>query len=278
MARRSQLGSRVTHGFLTAATLALSIGVAHMLLGCDEPASAPAPKPKATAEQAAKAAPAPTAVPEQPAEPAKAKAPKKTLADCPKGNKITFDNPEIEAQVRLKAKKEKGDITTADLGRIRSLNVSQAKLTELDICLFSHMKELRELFLGKGEIDDLSPIAGATKLESLRASLNPITDLKPLAGMTKLDRLDLAHTQVSDLSPISGLTSLTELLLDNTPVSDVKPIASLTSLEVLVLKDTRVKDVAPLTALKKLKTLDLRGAPVDNSAAVARPGLRVQEF
>jgi hypothetical protein len=46
----------------------------------------------------------------------------------------------------------------------------------------------------------------------------------------------------------------------------------------LVLKETRVKDVAPLRALTKLKTLDLRGAPVDNSHAVMRPGLRVQEY
>jgi internalin A len=194
---------------------------------------------------------------------------------------VTIDQPEIEAQVRLKARKEKGDITTADLGRIRSLNVSQAKLTELDVCLFSHMRQLRELFLGKGDIDDLSPIAGATKLESLRASLNPITDLKPLAGMTKLDRLDLAHTQVADLSPLANLTSLTELLLDNTPVSDVKPLAGLTALEVLVLKDTRVKDLSPLASLKKLKTLDLRGSPAaspDHWMSLARPGLRIQEY
>lgn len=278
MARPSKLGLRDVHGFLTAAFFAgvVSVGVVPVVLGCDDPASTPAPKSKPTAT-AVPTTPVPP-VPEKPVEPPAPKQPKKTLADCPKGPKVTIDNPEIEAQIRLKAKKEKGDITTADLGRIRSLNVSQSKLTELDICLFAHMKELRELFLGKGEVDDLSPIASATKLESLRASLNPIADLKPLAGMTKMDRLDLAHTQVSDLSPLAAMTHLTELLLDNTPVSDVKPLAALTSLEVLVLKDTRVKDVAPLASLKKLKTLDLRGAPIDNSASVARPGLRIQEF
>jgi internalin A len=255
-------------------------GIAAAGLGCDEPASAP--KPTTNAQPAARAPdPAPAAAAPQSPVPPAPKKPKKTLADCPKGTQVTIDQPEIEAQVRLKARKEKGDITTADLGRIRSLNVSQAKLTELDVCLFSHMRQLRELFLGKGDIDDLSPIAGATKLESLRASLNPITDLKPLAGMTKLDRLDLAHTQVADLSPLANLTSLTELLLDNTPVSDVKPLAGLTALEVLVLKDTRVKDLSPLASLKKLKTLDLRGSPAaspDHWMSLARPGLRIQEY
>jgi internalin A len=276
MARSSKPHSRHGRGFWTLAAIVSSLGIAAALPGCDEPASTP--KPTSSAQPAAKAPPAPPAAPEEPAPPPAPKKPKKTLADCPKGAKVTIENPEVEAQVRLKAKKQKGDITTADVGRIRSLNVSQVKLTELDICLFSHMRELRELFLGKGEIDDLSPIAGATKLESLRASLNPITDLKPLAGMTKLDRLDLGHTEVTDLSPLSNLTSLTELVLDSTPVSDVKPLASLPALETLVLDNTRVKDVSPLAALRKLKSLEIRGAPVDNSASLARPGLRIQEF
>jgi internalin A len=60
-------------------------------------------------------------------------------------------------------------------------------------------------------------------------------------------------------------------------VDNVTPLATLEKLSVLVLKNTRVKDVRPLRALKVLKTLDLRGAPVDDSTAIARPGLRIDE-
>jgi len=242
--------------------------------GCDEEKK-PAPS-KAVASVALPPAPSvPSSPPKE--EPKRAPRPKKNPADCPKVTTVTFPNADFEGAVRLKVQKKDGNLTLADLLKLRSLNISQSKLNELDVCLFPHMKELRELFIGPGDVDDLSGIASLTKLESLRLSLNPIRDLQPLSGMTKLDRLDLAHTEVRDLTPLKTLTSLTELLLDDTPVEDVTPLASLEKLTVLVLKNTRVKDVKSLKALKALKTLDLRGAPVDDSTMLARPGLRIDE-
>jgi internalin A len=245
-------------------------------LNCEDDKKASAVPPAASPTAS------PRPVPSAPAEPPKEEAkrvprPRKTAADCPKSGAVTFPSTEVENAVRLKIPKKSGDITRADLAKVRSLNISQSKLDELDVCLFPHMKELRELFIGPGRVEDLAPIASLTKLESLRLSLNPIRDLSPLAGLTQLDRLDLAHTEARDLAPLKGLTSLTELLLDDTPVDDVAPLASLQKLSVLVLKNTRVKDVRPLRALKALKTLDLRGAPVDDSTAIARPGLRIDE-
>jgi internalin A len=242
--------------------------------GCDEK---PAPAASATVAPVPSTAPTiPSAEPVVQAAPAPTK-PKKTLAECPKGKMPELGSPEIEAAIRLKAQKQKGDLSIADLKRIKSLNISQTPLTELDICLFTPMTELKELFIGRGQVMDISPIEKLTKLESLRLSLNPVSDLTPLSGMTKLDRLDLAHTQVKDLTPLANATSLTELLLDDTPVSDVTPLAKLEKLEVLVLKNTQVKDIKALRGLKALKTLDLRGAPVDDPSPVMRPGLRVQQ-
>ncbi len=242
--------------------------------GCDDEKK-PVPA-KAVASVAASLPPVASAPPLK-EEPKRAERPKKNPADCPKAASVTFPNADLEAAVRLKLQKKDGNVTLADLLKLKSLNISQSKLDELDVCLFPHMKELRELFIGPGTVEDLSGIANLTKLESLRLSLNPIRDLAPLSGMTKLDRLDLAHTEVRDLTPLKPLANLTELLLDDTPVDDVTPLASLEKLTILVLKNTRVKDVKPLKALKALKTLDLRGAPVDDSTVLARPGLRIDE-
>jgi internalin A len=242
--------------------------------GCEENKK---PIPAKAAASVVASTPPATSVPAKQQETKPAPKPKKTAADCPKGNTVTFPNADFESAVRLKAQKKDGNITLADLAKVRSLNVSQSKLSELDICLFLHMKDLKELFIGPGDVDDISALAGLTKLESLRLSLNPIEDLKPLSGMTKLDRVDLAHTQVRDLTPLKSLVDLKELLLDDTPVEDVTPLAALDKLTVLVLKNTRVKDVRPLRPLKALKTLDLRGAPVDDSTVLARPGLRIDE-
>lgn len=232
-------------------------------MACEDP---PKPEAKPAETAAAEKAPPPKAAEPPPAAttPPPAKKAKKTLADCPKGPAVAFEQKALEDEVRRKLPKPTGDITTADLKKLKSFNASQVRgIEQLDPCVFSHMTGLKELFLGEGTFDDLSPIAGATQLESLRASINQVADLAPLAKMKKLDRLDLGRTQVKDLTPLAELTALTELQLDGTQVEDIKPLAQLTLLETLSIKGTRVKDLSPLDGLKKLKSVDGRDTPAD---------------
>ena len=252
-------------------------GLILLLLGaCDEKKTTPTPAPSAPVAASTPAAtrPSASAVASRPAKPRV----KRKLEDCPKKKTIDFPSPAVEEAVRYKLRKKTGAITTADLLGLRSLNLTQIQLDELDVCLFGHMTQLRELFLGPGKIDDLSPIERSVHLETLRASNNPIEDLAPLAKMPQLDRLDLAFTNIRDLAPLANLTNLTMLQLDDTAVSDVTPLAKLTKLRVLILKNTRVKDLKPLRGLKELVTLDVRGAPVQDTTVVMRPGLRIQEY
>jgi internalin A len=236
-----------------------------LVAGCDDrPKQEATPATSAAPVAAASAAPTPPAAEPQ-AEAPKPKPPKKTLDDCPKGPKVTFEQKGIEDVVRLKLPKPTGDITIADLKRLKSFNgqAARLKLEHLDPCVFSHMTGLKELVIGEGTYDDLSPIAGATQLESLIASMNQVSDITPLAKMKKLDRLDLGRTQVKDLTPLAGLTALTELQLDGTPVEDLTPLAKLTLLEDITVKGTKVKDLSPLKDLKKLKKFDGRDTPAD---------------
>jgi internalin A len=235
-----------------------------LLAACEEkPTSAPAAATAAAPPPSAPPAPAPEPVPAAAATQIVEPRPKKKLEECAKGPNVEFEQKEVEAEVRKKLPKPEGPITIADLGKLRSLNLSQAKLAELDVCVFSRMKNLKELFLGPGTFDDLSPISVATQLESLRASINQVKDLKPLEKLTKLDRLDLGRTQITDVKPLEKLTLLSELQLDDTAVEDVSPLAGLTLLETLSLKRTRVKDVSALKNLKKLKFLYIGGSPLD---------------
>lgn len=247
---------------------ALSLGLA--LFGCEDP---PKPAPAATAAAAPTPTPTPAPTPAETAAKVEKK-PKKTLADCPKGGAVEFGDQGFEAQVRMKLAKPDGPVSTADLKRLKSLNLAQVKLgDQLDPCLFTHMTGLKELFLGPGDYDDLTPIAGAVGLESLRASMNQVADLSPLAKMTKLDRLDLGKTKVKDLSPLAGMKNLTELQLDGTEVEDISPLEKLVLLETLSLKNTKVKDASVLKGMKKLKFLYIVGSPLDDdpmSVAAAR--------
>lgn len=234
--------------------------LALLVVACDEEKK---PEPtKASATPAATAAPAPTpsATADKPKEEKKAR-PKKTAADCPKGPVVAFDDKAVEAEVRKKLGKADGDVTQADLGKLKSLNISQVETHQLDPCVFPHAKNLKELFLGPGDLDDLSLLAGMSQLESLRASINKVADLTPLEKLTKLDRLDLGRTQVTNLAPLSNLKNLTELAIDDTPVRDLSPIAGLTKLERLSIQRTQVKDYTPLKDMKALKFLYVAGTP-----------------
>ena len=239
--------------------LACAFGAA----ACDEKKETASDKPAPSAAAGPSVVmPAPPPAPEPAPEPPKKKEPKV----CPPPAKV-FDfggNGVLEAQLRLKLSKQKGDIMTSELGKVKSLNLSQTKMDELDPCLFRHLTGLKELFLGPGKLEDLSPLADLKNLESLRASLNQVADIKPLGGMTKMDRLDLGHTLVADLSPLAGMESLTELQLDDTQVKDLAPLAKLTKLERLSLQRSAVRDLKPLLPLTSLKFLDISGAPVDD--------------
>lgn len=229
-----------------------------LALGCDSDEK-PNEATVATASQAAPV-PTPTLAPKPEAGP-----PPKKEKVCADEAVVDFDGDEVlEAQVRLKLSKPEGDIKKTDLKRVRSLNLSQGKTDELDPCIFPLLTGLKELFLGPGKLEDLSPIAELTGLVALRASLNKVSDITPLAKMTQMDRLDLGHTRVQDISALSEMTELTDLQLDDTPVSDLGPLSKMEKLERLSIQRTAVKDIGPLKGLESLKFVYVNGAPIDN--------------
>jgi internalin A len=226
-------------------------------------------EPSATA--AATVAPTPPPMPPPSASAALDEAPKKhELKDCKPGKVVDFDgNTALEANIRLKLTKPEGDIMVSDLAKVRSVNVSQARTDELDVCIYPHFTGLKELFLGAGKLDDLSPIAGLHNIESLRASLNHVADVKPLAQMTKMDRLDLGHTMITDLTPLKDMVGLTDLQIDDTLVSDLTPLANCKNLERLSIQRTAVKSLAPLKEMTKLKFLYVSGAPIEDKPVLS---------
>lgn len=227
------------------------------LFGCEETKAPEAAK--ATASPAA-TEPAPVAPkPEPEAEPER---PKKKLEDCAPGTQVQIDNADLEAAIRVKAQKPEGELTTADLKKLRSLNLARVVIEELDICLFHHMTELRELFIGPVGIDDLSPLSGLKNLETLGFAMNPVSDISPLADMTKMDRLDMANTKVTDLGPLSKMTAMTELTLDGSPVEDTAALHGMTKLERLSIKGTKIGDIKFLSEMKDLKFLYINDSPI----------------
>lgn len=120
-------------------------------------------------------------------------------------------------------------------------------------------------------VTDLTGIEGMAALTTLqlgqdacfaRSDETRLTDISPLAGAERLESVDLTCTDVSDLSPLADLSALTSLALGGTPVHDVGPLAGLAALQTLNLGFTPVADVSPLAGLVTLRSLDLIGADV----------------
>ena len=104
------------------------------LTACDEPksdtpaipeAAAPAPAPTPIPTPTPTAAPAPTFV-------------KKAAADC-KAHPAAVDfgdDAALEKEVRRKLSKDKGPITPSDLATIKSINLANAPVHQVDPCIF----------------------------------------------------------------------------------------------------------------------------------------------
>jgi internalin A len=237
------------------------------MIACDEPKADSSTAPEA----AASVAPAPT--PTETAAPAPTPTfVKKTAADCkPHPAAIDFgEDAALEKEVRRKTGKDKGPISPSDLAQIKSINLANAPTHQIDPCIFPMFTSLKDLFLGPGEYDDLSPLQKLTTLESLRASLSQVKDLHPIEGLKRLDRLDLSHTLIGDdnLKSVGSLVNVTELMLDEDSISDLTPVSNMKKLERLSIKKTRVQNLAPIAGIRTLKFLYIADTTVADISPV----------
>lgn len=267
--------SSLARSFASALILTLASA---SLFACDDPKDGSKPAASASVKPTATVPPVATTAPAASA-PAAVPAPAKREFKCEPGEAVTFNSPALEQEVRRKSGKDAGAITKADIAKVKSINLTQSPTDFLDPCVFPLLTNVKDIFLGQGDLEDLKPVEGLTQLISLRASINKVKDIKPLSRMTKLDRLDLARTLVEDIAPIGNMTELTELALDDSPVTDLSALAKCVKLERLSIKNTRVTDLKPLQGLRKLKVLSIQGSPITDTnvlAAQRSSGLKIE--
>lgn len=195
---------------------------------------------------------------------ASAPPPKKKASDCsvPASGPLTFTDKALEKETLRKLQRDAGSpLTRADLAQVHSLNLTlYGRISQLDPCMIPLYTGLKEIFVGEGDVDDLSPLSNLSFLETIRVALSKVSDLTPIEKLTRLDRLDVSHTGVHDLKSVSYLANLTEIMLDEDNVTDLTPLAGLKKLEVVSIRKTPVKDLSPLKDLHKLKKLSIGGA------------------
>ena len=197
---------------------------------------------------------------------------------------VIFPDSNLEAAIRAKIGKPTGRITTTDLEGMTELNASDLGIQSIEGLQFC--KNLKNLYLGRNQISDISPLSGLIKLTFLNLWDNQLSDINPLAGLTNLtylnlwsnqlndisslagltnlDTLYLNENQISNISPLSGLTNLTELWIQSNQISNLNPLSSLFSVTELFLNYNQISDLSPLSGLANLTYLSLDGNDIVN--------------
>jgi internalin A len=139
---------------------------------------------------------------------------KKALPNCVIHHDLMSGAEKIEADIRGKLRKPGGEITQADLAKLKELGGYRGVS---DISPMKGAINVERIELRHNQISDLSALADMKKLRYLNALENRITDLSPLAGLSNLRELHLGKNQLTDLSPLAGLKQLTTLSLSDNP-------------------------------------------------------------
>ena len=67
---------------------------------------------------------------------------------------------------------------------------------------------IKELNFSGANLNDLSPLARLTALQSLDLNATPVSDLSPLARLTALQSIDIGGSRVRDVSPLDHIPGL----------------------------------------------------------------------
>jgi internalin A len=121
-------------------------------------------------------------------------------------------------------------------------------------------------------IADIEPLATQTSfLREVSLSYNPIRDLSPLADATQLETLRLDATEVEDLSTLVKKSILQTLYVDRTRVRDLTPLSTLPALRVIHARGNEIDTLEGVTLPEPRcgASLELVDNPLDDSDVAA---------
>ncbi|MDP4182703.1 MAG: DUF5050 domain-containing protein [Bacillota bacterium] len=167
---------------------------------------------------------------------------------------IKFTDANLEAGIRKALKKSTGSsITTTDVKNIKSLNLENQKISNIEG--LQYFKALTELKLNQNDIKDITYLGSLTNLSSLEIKKNEVKDISPLKNLTKLTTALLAENQIRDLSPLRELTGITALDLCANQIFDISSLSKLSKLQYLYLLSNPLTDISVIKGFKNIKKL-----------------------
>ncbi len=124
-----------------------------------------------------------------------------------------------------------------------------------DVCSLDFLKDPSGLmFLAASgcRISDLRALAKASELREIWINKSDVTDLSPLRACKKLSRVKFDFTAVSDVSPLAKIKNLRQIDADQSAVTDVSPLRALKKLNKISLVGCDIKDFSALSGMDSL--------------------------
>jgi Leucine-rich repeat (LRR) protein len=100
----------------------------------------------------------------------------------PKGKSVTFKDKNLENAIRRNINKKMGAIYLDDVKKIKSLNLEDSSITNLQG--LENFTNLSLLYLSGNKIKNLEPLKGMISLNTLFLGSNNIINIDPLKGLT----------------------------------------------------------------------------------------------
>jgi hypothetical protein len=166
---------------------------------------------------------------------------------------------------------------------VDSLNLS-GKTQIKHLRPLSELRDLKFLDISHSTIEDLSPIANITLLESLNLSNTPTAAIKFIKYSDRLRFLDISATQIEDISELINLSSLQVLKASNTSIQSFAVLNQFKQLQELDLTESgfntieNIKDLAVLESLTLSKNYILNYSLLSNLRSLVRLDLSETNF
>ena len=197
----------------------------------------------------------------------------------------------LQAQAALKGWRGNGDVRSIECQRKEDVSdYGQGVETLEGVQVFSNLEEIIMYGSGNpalGQVPDLSPLSGLTRLRVVEMYDSAVQSLGPLRGKTQLERLVFIPTSFSDLSPLQTLPNLKHINFSTYNralplISDFSPLSSIASLEELhlaVQNELPLAGLGFLNGMSGLKLLDISGNwMTDLNGIQFVPGLEVLDI
>ena len=138
----------------------------------------------------------------------------------------------------------------AKLEKLEKVDICGAHLSQTSLAPLANLPDLRELYLRRNGISDVSSLPSLTGLNRLNLAENDISDISTMSAFTNLKWLDLHDNRISDLSPLAGLDNLWWIDLSDNRISDLSPLAKMTNLTLVYISGNENADLSVLDEIR----------------------------